>query len=167
MHVAPPEFVAELRRRFPDFVDVRYNTLFCRWEFIFLSAMNRPSSLFLGWTHNPLTGQQLEPDPISGLLPFRDLDYDAQRSVIENCEATFIGNRVDGHASWKEKLRDNVEYNKNVHVNHRRAQADDWAYAMQQCDIRVPGWRKDHQPSKEKLIVPVGIFAGSSTRRSS
>lgn len=149
MREAPAAFVAEMRRKFADFRDVRWNEQVGRWEFVFLSAMNRECSQFLGWSHNPLTGETIEPDPVSGLLPMRELDVEAQAYVIASCEKTYIGNPVDGASSWAEHFRKGIEHNKRVHLNRRRAQTDDFAYAMQQVDLRKP-WVKEHPRSTKK-----------------
>lgn len=161
---APTAFVAEMRRRFSDFRDVRWNDAINRWEFIFVSAAMKEVSQFLGWTKNPLTGETIEPDPITGLRPFRDLDAEAQAFVIKSCEETFIGRRGDGSSSWREHIVKGMRHNRAVHTTRRKKEADDFAYAIQQVDLRRP-WVKDHQRSTSKLIVPVGIIGGSKRRR--
>lgn len=164
MREAPTAFVAEMHRRFSDFRGVRWNEHVSRWEFQFLSQFNTVTSQFLGWSHNPLTGEAIAPDPVTGLAPFRDLDEQAQAFVIKSCEKTFIGNRHDGASSWAETIKKGAEHNKKVHRDRRVAQAEDWGYALQQVDLRRP-WVKHHQRSTEKLIVPVGVIGGSKRRR--
>jgi hypothetical protein len=149
---APSAFVAEMHRRFPDFVDVRFNEALRRWEFIFTSAAGRPVSQFLGWSFNPVTGKPIEPDPVTGLLPYRELDDAAQRYVIESCEKTYLGNRHDGSASWKQHTRKTIAHNDNLHRSRRRQQAEDYAYAIQQVDIRRPGWKMDHPRGKGFIV---------------
>src|SRR5690348_13648115 len=91
----PAHFVRRLRAAFPDFVDLRFNDVVSRWEFIFLSAAGRPVSQFYGWYRNPLTGKPIQPDPYSNLQPFRDLDPAAQDEIFASCQQTFIGKEKD------------------------------------------------------------------------
>lgn len=144
----PKQFVAELRRRFPDFVDLRMNNLVNRWEFIFKSQANIPVSQFWGWTRNPVTGERIEPDPVTGLTPFRDLDVDAQKEILVSLEKTFIGN-VGG---WKTHAKETMRFNKELHKKKIKDKADDYAYALQQVDLRRP-WVKEHTRNAKPIIT--------------
>jgi len=124
---APAEFVAEMRRRFPDFVGVEFNSVVGRWQFTFLSAANRPTSQFWGWDRNPLTGARLEPDPVTGLPPFRDLDPVAQSEIIANCERTFIGNPFDGAGTMKADMLQKTVFNKTVRTKRIKERAEAFA----------------------------------------
>jgi hypothetical protein len=139
---APEWFVARMRQ-FPDFLDVRYNDVVGRWEFSFMSAANLPVSQFFGLEKNPLTGAPIEPDPVSGLLPFRDLDDTACHEIVKNCERTFLGNRVDGAGTWKKQIAERSEYNRGLRQESARKRGEDFAYLIQQFDLRRP-WVKEH-----------------------
>lgn len=149
---APAAFVAELKRRFGSDQDVRYNTQVGRWEFLSLSAGGMQVSQFLGWTVNPLTGEKVEPDPVSGLLPFRELDAEAQAEVIRNLEKSYIGNRHDGAGSWREHQTKTIEHNREIDRKKRREKAEDYAYAIQQVDLRRP-WVRYHVRNKGPKII--------------
>lgn len=143
-HEPPTAFVRRLRAAFPDFVELRWNTHFDRWEFVFLSAAGRPVSQFWGWARNPLTGAPIAPDPITLLPPFRDLDASAQEEILRNCEQTFLGNRADAHRAWGDKFRATTAHNEALRTARRRQHAQDWADAIAEFDIRRPGWLKEH-----------------------
>lgn len=140
---APAAFVAELKRRFGSDQDVRFNAQVGRWEFLSLSAGGMPVSQFLGWTRNPLTGEKIEPDPVTGLLPFRELDATAQAEIVTNLEVSYIGNRHDGSRDWREHRDKTMEFNRRLDRKKRVEKAEDVAYAIQQVDLRRP-WIKHH-----------------------
>lgn len=157
------QFQRELRLRWPDFLEIRWNDAVRRWEFVFRSTIGKPVSEFLGWSTNPLTGEAIEPDPLSGLLPFRDLDAAAMASVIETGEKTYIGNRVDGAKSWKQYMADRAEHNRQLRKKRARQRGEDFAYLIQQVDIRRPGWKKDHvrQPKGQGPLFASSALAPS------
>lgn len=159
-------FVAELRRRWPDFQDIRWNDAVSRWEFVFTSAAGMPVSQFYGWDRNPITGAPTVIDPITGLTPFRDLDAAAQSEIIATGEATFLGNRADRDYTWRKRTERIMRQNNELHRARRRQHAEDYAYALQQVDIRRPGWRKDHQPAKrgQGPVIHVPITIGGKAR---
>lgn len=140
---APAWFVARLKT-FPDFVEVRYNLAVNRWEFVFRSAAGQAVSQFFGWDKNPLTGEAIPPDPVTGLPPFRDLTPEACRDILASCERTFIGNRADGAGSWKRQIAERARHNRELRVAKARARAAEYAYLIQQVDVRRPGWKLDH-----------------------
>ena len=150
--IPPAEFVAQMKREFPDFVDVRFNDALSRWEFVFLSVAGREVSQFYGWDRNPLTGKALEADPTSGLLPFRDLDQQAQLEIIDSCKRTYIGNRYDGAADWKGHIKTRRDHNDAVRRRSARNRAEDYAYALQQVDLRRP-WLKYHKRNESAPII--------------
>jgi hypothetical protein len=164
VRVAPAAFVADLKARWPDFRDVRWNDAVSRWEFVFASAAGQPVSQFYGWDRNPMTGADMPIDPITGLTPFRDLDVAAQHEIIAHGEATYLGNRVDQDHTWRNRTKRIKAYNDALHRKHRREDAENFGYALQQVDIRRPGWRMDHQPAKRGkgplITVPVVVGAG-------
>jgi hypothetical protein len=146
---APAWFVLEMRKRFPDFVSVEWNQLLSRWSFCFLSAANKPVHQFLGVTKNPLTGQAIEPDPVTGLLPFKDLTIDSMQEVLKSCEQTYIGNRYDGTGSQKGELTKKIKYNKKVHQAQVKDRANTYADMISEIGTyytRV----KNHEHSKRQ-----------------
>lgn len=149
VYEAPVAFVAEMRRKFPDFVSVEFNHLLHRWDFCFLSAANKPVHQFLGITNNPITGQVIEPDPVTGLLPFRDLTLDAQRDIIRSCEKTFVGNPYDGAGSPTKDVKKKIEKNKQHHLKKAKERGD--TYADMICEVGTYYTRvKHHENSKRK-----------------
>jgi hypothetical protein len=139
---APEWFVARMRQ-FPDFLGVEYNEVVGRWAFSFMSAANIPVVQFFGLEKNPLTGAPIEPDGASGLLPFRDLDDTACHEIIRNCERSFIGNRADGAGTWQKQIAERSEYNRGLRQESARKRGEDFAYLIQQFDLRRP-WVKEH-----------------------
>lgn len=146
-----PDWFVRRLREFPDFLDVRFNEALSRWEFQFQSAAGRPTSQFFGWDRNPMTGAVIEPDEY-GLLPFRDLDDAACAEIITTCERTFIGNRSDGAGTWKRQSDRTLEYNAGIRSRSAKQRADDYAYAIQQVDLRRP-WLKHHHRSESGKII--------------
>lgn len=105
-------------------------------------------SQFWGWFKNPLTGVKIEPDPVTGLVPFRELDFTAQAEILKNLEESFIGNRHDGAKDWETWSRDRIVYNKRLDVAKRRTRAENYATTLAEVDLRRP-WVKYHQRSKK------------------
>lgn len=138
MREPPVGFVARLKALCGADWSVRYNTEVHRWEFESLSAGGMRVSQFFGWYKNPLTGEKIDPDPVTGLCPFRDLDPTAQEEILVNLEQSYIGNRVDGARNWEQYSGDRIKYNQALDEKKRRERADNWAYAIQQVDLRRP-----------------------------
>jgi hypothetical protein len=152
MREPPAGFVAQLKALCGSDWDVRYNEEVCRWEFLSTSAGGMRVSQFWGWFYNPLTKVKLEPDGITGLLPYRDLTPDAQAEILKNLETSYIGNRVDGARNWEELSRQRMQFNKAIDVKKRRDRADNYAYSLTQVDLRRP-WVKYHPRSKKPLLT--------------
>lgn len=146
---APAWFVARLRQ-YPDFVELRFNEQLERWEFVFLSAANKPVSQFYGRQVNPFTGERIAPDPVTGLLPFRDLDDTACGEILKSLDETFIGRR-EGPGTWRRQAAEANAFNRAAHERQVAQRADDFAYAIQQVDIRRP-WMTHHGPRAPKLM---------------
>jgi hypothetical protein len=144
--------VAQLRE-FPDFRECRFNEAVNRWEFVFLSVAGVETSQFLGWYKNPLTGQAIEPDPVTGLLPFRDLDDTAQAEILENCKRTFLGNRADGAGTWQRQFDQARAHNTHMRKESARKRGEDFAYLISQMDLRRP-WVKYHQRGAKQTFIP-------------
>lgn len=151
MHNPPADFVARLKALCGADWDVRYNNEVCRWEFLSTSAGGRRVSQFWGWYTNPLTGEKIEPDPVTGLVPFRDLDQSAQAEILKNLEESYIGNRADGARNWEQWSLDRIRFNKQLDAAKRRKRAEDYAYSLTQVDLRRP-WLKFHQRSRKPLL---------------
>lgn len=152
MRIPPAAFVARLKALCGADWDVRFNDEVNRWEFQSTSAGGMRVSQFLGWFKNPLTGERIEPDPVTGLAPFRDLDSTAQAEVLKNLEESYIGNRHDGAKDWETWSGDRIKYNKQLDQAKRRKRAEDYAYSLQQVDLRRP-WVKYHKRAKKPLLT--------------
>lgn len=148
MREPPVGFVARLKALCGADWDVRYNEEICRWEFLSTSAGGIRVSQFFGWFYNPLTKVKLEPDGVTGLLPYRDLTPDAQKEILKNLEESYIGNRVDGAKDWETYSGDRIRFNKQLDKAKRQKRADDFAYSLQQVDLRRP-WVKFHKRAKK------------------
>lgn len=148
MRQPPAGFVARLKALCGADWDVRYNEEVCRWEFLSTSAGGMRVSQFWGWFKNPLSGAKIEPDPVTGLVPFRDLDVVAQAEILKNLEESYIGNRHDGARDWGELTKQRMDFNKNIDVKKRRERADNYAYSLTQVDLRRP-WVKHSYLAKQ------------------
>ena len=149
---APPAFVARLRAAFPDFLDLRYNTAVHRWEYVSLSSANKPVSQFWGWFRNSLTGAPIEPDPITGLVPFRDLDLTAQEELFQNLEKSFIGNRQDGPGSQAKKQAQARTHNNALVLKKRKDRAETLAGLLAEMSTGRD-WVTDHPHAKDPRRV--------------
>lgn len=152
MREPPAGFVAQVKALCGADWEVRYNDHVGRWEFISTSAGGRRVSQFYGWYRNPLTGARIEPDPVTGLVPFRDLDIAAQQEILKSLEETYLGNRADGAKNWETWSGDRMRYNKQLDAQKRRQRAEDYAYALTQVDLRRP-WVKYHSKQGKKLYA--------------
>lgn len=152
MRIPPADFVARLRLQCGSDWDVRWNLAVQRWEFLSTSAGGIQVSQFWGWFKNPLTGEKIEPDPVSGLVPFRDLDATAQAEILQNLEASYIGNRHDGAKDWETWSGDRIRYNKAVDTKRRKEKANDFADIISEVDLRRP-WVKYHQRARKPLLT--------------
>ncbi len=141
-------FIARCRAAFPDFVTARYNDVIGRYEIVTRSTVGREVSQFLGWWTNPLTGARIEPDPVTGLVPFRELDEDAQEEVFRSMQVTGIDNRHDGPGSHAKKMAQARAYNAALEKTRRRARAETIADLFKEVDLRRP-WVKDHPHAKD------------------
>jgi hypothetical protein len=141
-------FVARCRASFPDFMDARYNDVLKRYEIITLSAANRPVSQFYGWFRNPLTGKAIEPDPVTGLVPFRELDETAQEEVFKSLEQTFLGNPLDGAGSHRASQQRAREYNAALVQKRRKERAETIVGVLKEMTIARP-WVKYHPHAKD------------------
>ena len=149
MREPPADFVARLKLQCGSDWDVRFNEHVGRWEFQSNSASGMRVSQFWGWYYNPLTGAKIEPDGVTGLIPFRDLDLAAQAEILDNLEKSYIGNRVDGARDWETYSGDRMKYNQQISAANRKARGDDWAYMLKQIPTNRP-WLSDTYFDKRK-----------------
>lgn len=139
----PEDFVRRLKALCGSEWDVRWNSEVHRWEFLSLSAGGVRVSQFLGWFTNPFTGERIEPDPVTGLLPFRDLTPDCQEEVLRNLEVSYIGNPVDG-GTWRQYLTQRRVFNRDLRVQRAKERGATYADLIREVAISRPGWKKDH-----------------------
>ena len=162
----PRAFEAELRRRWPDFRRIEWDVQFSRWRFFFTSAAGREASWLYMWDRDPRTGGPAEIDPVTGLRPFRELDAQAQAEIIYHGERTSLTNPLTGAGTWENATRRQLDDRARDHAKSRREQAENYAYALQQVDLRRPWW-KHHQPQKKGTGPRVGYspsYAGAMAK---
>ncbi len=124
-----PEWLARLREVDPQ-ADLRFNALVHRWEFILTSADGVPRSQFWGQFYQVRgdgTRVPLEPDPVTGLHAFRDLDDAALEEACGNLERTFIGNRYDGAGTTRREVLRRHRANQEQAKRHYRHLGEAWA----------------------------------------
>lgn len=149
--IPPEDFVRRLKAQCGSDWDVRFNEEVNRWEFLSTSAGGMRVSQFLGWFVNPLTGERLEPDPITGLLPFRDLTPDAQEEVLRNLDVSFLGNRADGAGTFKRQFEQRIRYNKAIQVESAKKRGQLYADLIHEVNLARP-WKKEHERNKGPKI---------------
>lgn len=121
--------------------DLRWNASVGRWEFILSSADGVPRSQFWGWFYQVVNGQQvpIEPDPVTGLHPYRDLDDAAMAEALRNLERTFIGNPFDGAGSTRKEVRRRMRYNEAHAQRQYRAAGEAFADMAAERKHRLRG----------------------------
>ena len=127
MRIPKAEWVQALKALCGAEADLRYNETVGRWEFVLPEADGSCRSQFWSWFKDPRTGQPLSPDPVSGLLPFRDLDDGAMREALRNLEETFIGNPWDGAKDQRTMIRRRMQYN--ADLRQQRYREAGWLFA--------------------------------------
>lgn len=141
-------FNARCRAAFPDFVEARFNEAVGRFEVVTLSAANMPVSQFFGWFRNPITGEKIEPDYVTGLVPYRDLNDDAQNEVFANLEKSFIGNAHDGAGTNANDIARRRAHNEALRRTRLRQRAETIANVIKEVDLNRP-WVKFHPWAKD------------------
>jgi len=139
MHAPKPEWLAALKA-LDDKADLRFNSTVGRWEFLLSSADGVVRSQF--WCHftatrqerytDPYTGRTYEHtvpdrDPVTGLMPFRDLDDDGFTEALRNLERSFVGNPYDGAGTTRREVRRRYEYNERLKQARWKQQGEDYA----------------------------------------
>jgi len=92
--------------------NIRYNETICRWEFILTSADGIPRSQIWGLYRNPMTGDPIEPDKVTGMHPFRELDDVTIREALGNLQRTFVGNPYDGAGTPRKEIMNRIRSNR-------------------------------------------------------
>ena len=91
---------------------IRFNEALGRWEFMLTSADGVIRSQFWCQFTNPLTGERIEPDPHTGLQPFRELDDLTMVEALDNLRSTFVGNPHDGAGTTQKQVKANIDHNR-------------------------------------------------------
>ncbi len=113
MRIAKHSWVRALRALTGNESDnIRFNEVLWRWEFQLTSADGITRSQFWCQFTNPLTGERIEPDPFTGLQPFRELDDLTMVEALANLESTFVGNPHDGAGTTREQVQANIDQNR-------------------------------------------------------
>jgi hypothetical protein len=141
-----PEWVAALKALCGAESELRWNDTVGRWEFRLLSADGVIRSQFWAWFFNPRTGERLEPDPVTGLLPFRDLDDDAMGEALRNLERTFIGNRQDGAGTTRREMERRIGFNRELQHGKYREAGEAFADMAAERGRRIRGAAMIHVP---------------------
>ena len=137
MREPPVDFVNRLHAQCGSDWSVRFNVEVGRWEFQSTSAGGMRVSQFFGWYYNPLTLERIEPDPNTGLAPFRDItDISTQNEILTNLEQSYIGNREDGARDWEALSGNRMRYNMALDTDKRKRRGEDFAYLMKQMDLK-------------------------------
>ncbi len=92
--------------------NIRFNEVLWRWEFQLISADGITRSQFWCQFTNPLTGERIEPDPCTGLQPFRELDDLTMVEALDNLRSTFVGNPYDGGGTTQKQVQANIDHNR-------------------------------------------------------
>ncbi len=127
--IPQPGWVSALRAVTSAEADIRFNEFVGRWEFILRAADGSPQSQFFGWFYQSMPNGQrvtLDPDPATGLYPFRELDDDAMTEVLEACIKTDL-RRPGGTGSPRREAERIMAENTQRARQQRSRAASDWA----------------------------------------
>ncbi len=117
MRIAKNSWVRALRDLTGNELDnIRFNEVLWRWEFVLMSADGISRSQFWCWFKNPLTGEPIKPDSLTGLQPFRELDDVTMREALENLTVSFVANTFDGAGTTEKEVL------KRMNANHTEGQ---------------------------------------------
>lgn len=118
-----------------------------RWTLESPSADGRTVYQPWGWFKDA-NGVRLQPDPVTGLHAYRDLDATAQEEIIRNLHRSNIGFTGDGVRDWAADEAARRQHNADIVTKSRKQRAQAFADMIASVDIRRPGWLKDHRPKK-------------------
>lgn len=110
----PARWLAQLRAVSTADATLGFNEVVGRWEFRLRGADGALHSQFYGWFHDPVTGVRLQSDPVTGLLPFRELDDAGMAEVCRNLQATALWNPHDGQGTTQRTVRSRQRYNQEL-----------------------------------------------------
>jgi hypothetical protein len=146
MDPVPDAFNARLATTFGAGYVMRANETVQRYELISPSAEGRPVSQFWGWYRDPKTGTPIEPDPVTGLHPYRGLDSHAQEAIIANLQRGYIGRTGYGLKDWAHYQRQNLAHNREVMRRARQGRAQRYVDLIHEMNLSRP-WLKHHSGS--------------------
>lgn len=146
MREPKPRWVAALKATCGADHDLRWNEQAGRWEFIIPGADGVPRSQFWGWFYDPRTGQRVEPDPVSGMVPFRDLDDAAMAEALDNLQRTYIGNRHDGAGTTRREFMRRHRHNQAVQRAQYLRAGELFADMVADRGLRLRGGVQIHVP---------------------
>ena len=138
--------------------DIRFNEALSRWEFMLVNADGIVRSQFWCQFTNPLTGEAIPPDPMTGLAPFRELDDVAMVEALANLEKTFVGNTFDGAGTTRKEVEARIKSNRERGRAVWKAGGD--AFADMTTDVGGRGMRL-----RGALATGYGGTVGQRTRR--
>lgn len=168
------EWLAALRA-VDDKADLRFNYAVNRWEFLLTCADGVPRSQF--WCDFTATREQRvtdsrgvvhveqvpDRDPVSGLMPYRDLTDASFREALRNLERSFVANPYDGAGTIRRQVMGNYRYNRDLHAQKGREAGHriaDWIWERRR-QIRdggagpVSGWTPASEPTPAPKILVV------------
>lgn len=122
--------------------EIRWNTQVSRYEFSLTSADGVLRSQFWGWFYR-LDGKgnrvPIQPDPATGLYPFRDLDDAAMAEALANLEQTFVGNRHDGAGTTRKEVQRRYQFNQDHMRRQYRHAGELYADVMMEHAPKIRG----------------------------
>ena len=98
-----------------------------------------PRSQFWCVYKNPLTGEPIKPDPMTGLQPFRELDDEGMRDALKNLESTFVANPFDGAGSTRKEVMKRIQENSAEGQRRYKQGGDDFADMVNDRAKRLRG----------------------------
>lgn len=156
-------FGAVLARRYGTEWGCLWDAKIQRYVVTGRSAVGRPTREVFGWFHDPTrSGWNAETlrfehppvpvDPDTGLPPFRELDAQAQREIIEAMERTYVASPA-GAGTWAGAVRARREHNDQLYRTRVRQKAEDVATILSEVDLRRP-WVKFHRgPARARRVA--------------
>lgn len=141
MRVPDPKHVAALKRTCGAECDLRWNEAVGRFEFLLPGGDGVVRSQFWGqfwrWDHGNRV--RLDPDPTTGLHPFRDLDDFAMREALDNLTKTFVGNPYDGAGSTQQEVANRIQHNAKVQRDAYQQAGEAFGYMAGERKRRLAG----------------------------
>ncbi|HKR56930.1 MAG TPA: hypothetical protein VJS20_11575 [Gemmatimonadales bacterium] len=167
-----PEWLAALKA-VDDKADLRFNYAVNRWEFILTCADGTPRSQF--WCQYGATRRESyvdtrgvkhwqtvpDRDPVTGMLPYRELTDLSFREAMKNLERSFVGNPFDGAGTVRRQVmqahRFNQQHKQAIFRKGGELLSDFiWEHRRQLRDGGagpVSGWTPASEPQAPKLVV--------------